>query len=508
MTTVATEAVTEVERKYDARDGSAERALTVLDDLPGTPGRPIDARYRLTAVYYDTDRLALRDAGITLRRREGGADAGWHLKLPAGNDTRLELRSPLTPAEDGVPAEFAALLLASTRRAPLGPVARIDTRRQSRRWTDESGQTIVEVVVDRVTGTDLRAADQPVRWAEAEVELGSGAPELLDLLETRLAGLGLHRSRSANKLARLLGQAPHRPVARLAHPTAGDLVRAYLAAQVAAIVQHDVGVRRAVPDAVHRTRVAVRRLRSTCKVFRAVLDPTRTTPLCDELRWFGGQLGAARDAEVQRARFADTAPDPLDAAQWQLLTDHFDRWQRDAGNEAVGTLDSDRYLRLLDALDALVADPPRTELAARPADRVLPRLVRHAFTAVERDLDAIDGTRRAAELDAAVHRARRAAKRARYAVELISPLRPGKARQCVAATERFQDLIGDYQDSVVARQILLRLTHEAARAGVSPDGYLRLYGRELAVADRIAPALATEWRRVARAARPLFRSHH
>jgi len=496
-----TAVIAEVERKYETRDGIAEFALRVLDRLPGTHGDPVVARYRLGVVYYDTELLALRDAGITLRRGEGDTDASWHLTLPTGPDTRLELRLPLTPAIDGVPAEFATLLLASTRRGPLVPVARIDTQRQSRRLTDASGHTVVEVVVDHVTGTDLRETDRTVYWTEAKVELGNGPLDLLDLLETGLTELGLRRSRSSSKLARLLGQPPRRP-ALPPDPTAGDLVRAYLAAQVTAIVHQDVGVRRDVPDAVHRARVAVRRLRSTFTVFRAVLDAKRTAALGEELRWLGGQLGAARDAEVQRARFAGAT---LDAVQWELLNDHFDHRQRAAKAEAVATLEGDRYRRLLDALDVLVADPPFTGLAARPADRMLPRLVRHAFTDVARDLDDIQ---RAVDRDAAVHRTRRAAKRARYAVELISPLRPRKAQRCVTATAGFQDLIGEYQDSVVARQVLTELTEKAKQAGVSPEGYQRLYDRELAVADRIAPELPHEWRHVEHVAQPLFRPHH
>jgi len=42
----------------------------------------------LDATYYDTEDLRLARAHITLRRRVGGSDAGWHLKLPAGRDRR------------------------------------------------------------------------------------------------------------------------------------------------------------------------------------------------------------------------------------------------------------------------------------------------------------------------------------------------------------------------------------------------------------------------------------
>ena len=52
----------------------------------------------LLAVYYDTADLRLARSRVSLRRREGGADEGWHLKLPtAERETREELRCPLGP---------------------------------------------------------------------------------------------------------------------------------------------------------------------------------------------------------------------------------------------------------------------------------------------------------------------------------------------------------------------------------------------------------------------------
>ena len=49
--------------------------------------------YVMRAVYHDTDSLALFRWGVTLRRREGGSDEGWHMKLPvAGADGSASLR--------------------------------------------------------------------------------------------------------------------------------------------------------------------------------------------------------------------------------------------------------------------------------------------------------------------------------------------------------------------------------------------------------------------------------
>src|SRR5262249_34155458 len=59
-------------------------------------------------------------------------------------------------------------------------------------------------------------------------------------------------------------------------------------------------------SAVHRTRVAVRRLRSTLRVFGPLLalTPAEVADADEELRWFAGLLGVVRDLQLERARFA------------------------------------------------------------------------------------------------------------------------------------------------------------------------------------------------------------
>ena len=77
---------------------------------------------------------------------------------------------------------------------------------------------------------------------------------------------------------------------------------AYLAEQVGGIVGREADVRADAPDAVHKARVATRRLRSALRTFRRLLDRDVTDPLRDEVRWLATALGAPRDAEVMKAR--------------------------------------------------------------------------------------------------------------------------------------------------------------------------------------------------------------
>src|SRR5579871_5603099 len=132
----------ETETKYEA---GPDTQLPRLDGLPGVRGTRGPELELLEAVYFDTADLRLLRAGITLRRRKGGHDAGWHLKLPAGGVSRDELAVPLGRTGRRVPAEFARLVRASTRGAELAPVAEITTRRQTITLLGAGDEPLAEV---------------------------------------------------------------------------------------------------------------------------------------------------------------------------------------------------------------------------------------------------------------------------------------------------------------------------------------------------------------------------
>jgi inorganic triphosphatase YgiF len=203
----------EIERKFDVDDGF------MLPDLAG-PGRVTVAPaevWQLSATYFDTGDLRLAAAHITLRRRTGGTDAGWHIKLPVDADTRRERHFPLGPAAAGgpasVPAPVAAEVADWTQGAPLRPVARLETTRTVRRLGSPDGQVLAEVADDQVTGSRPDPAD-PARWRpsdawrELEVELVGGDRGLLARVAGQLVAAGARPSRSPSKLARVLGTGP------------------------------------------------------------------------------------------------------------------------------------------------------------------------------------------------------------------------------------------------------------------------------------------------------------
>jgi len=204
----------EIERKY------AVEAGFVLPDLSAVPGVAAVTgpdTYHLTAVYLDTPGLGLAAARITLRRRTGGTDAGWHLKLPEKAEARREVHAPLGPGGEPVPGGPTGLVAEWVHGQPLRPIARLQTTRTVHRLTDAAGQVLAEVADDEVTGSlpdqDACATDGPsdpaawrtaTAWREVEVELGSGPAGLLDEAGQLLLDAGARPSPSASKLRQLL----------------------------------------------------------------------------------------------------------------------------------------------------------------------------------------------------------------------------------------------------------------------------------------------------------------
>src|SRR5215218_5781821 len=104
--------------------------LPDLSDITGVATVTKPRVQRLEAVYFDTDDLRLMRAGVTLRRRTGGDDAGWHLKVPTADDTgRTEVHAPLGRSTGQPPQRLRSAATAWTRDASLVPVATVRTRR-------------------------------------------------------------------------------------------------------------------------------------------------------------------------------------------------------------------------------------------------------------------------------------------------------------------------------------------------------------------------------------------
>jgi CHAD domain-containing protein len=498
--------VNETEIKYDAPAGAA---LPRLDDLPHVAGTFGPDEESLEAEYYDTDDLRLIRAGITLRRRRGGHDAGWHLKLPLGGATRREIQLPLGRTGRRVPAELAGLVRVHTRGEPLRPVVRMTTTRKRLTLLDQAGESLAEVAADDVSAQTLGDITSLSSWHEVEVELTGGDQRLLEAADELLRHDGLRPAEWSAKLERALGdQFPKPPgqVPLTSSSSAGQVVLAYLQTHAETLKSLDPMVRRDEPDAVHDMRVATRRLRSTLRSFGGIIRRDSSQRLAAELKWLGSVLGAARDGEVLaehlQAGLRETPVELVIGPVQARVQGHFASVRADARTALLGALDSQRYFSLLTELDQLMTEPPLTPDAAMPAAKVLPPVARRRYRQVSRRMRRARRARAGQPADAALHEARKAAKRARYASEAMSPVIGKKARRFAKQMKEVQSVLGDHQDAVMARPVERELGIRAYLAGENAFSYGLLYGRDVCHGERFQAQARRTWKR---ASRPRYR---
>jgi CHAD domain-containing protein len=522
----------EIERKFEPGPGFR---LPDLSGLPGVVAVAAPRVHELDATYFDTADLRLIANKITLRRRTGGDDAGWHLKRPRAGGDRDELQLPLGRTTRTVPRALRATVEVHLRGAKLGPVVRLATTRTVHHLLGSGGAVLAEVAQDEVTATVPPAAggragdgagdaERVSTWSELEVELVTGGHDLLEAVVQRVLDAGAPVSASASKLSRALGdrlprRRPELP-AGIAPGSAAAVLLAHLGEHVARLKRNDPLVRDDRPDAVHQMRVATRRLRSALATYRPLLDREITDPLRDELKWLGEVLGGARDAEVIRDTLAGQIAEQqrrlpelvLGPVGERIATSLGGRY-RAAHDQVLATLDGVRYFALLDALDRLLADPPLAPSAraasaqagpARPAsiragaDAALLPLVAHTFRRLRRAVEAAeqgstDPRHDGARHDELLHEVRKAAKRARYAGESLVPTHGEAAEKWAARMEAIQECLGEHQDSVVIRAELVALAATAHAAGEDTFTYGRLHALEEARADATESDFDAAW---------------
>jgi CHAD domain-containing protein len=524
----------EIETKLDADADFVLPDLTALPEVSSVESAEIQ---ELEAVYLDSEDLRLIRHGTTFRRRTGGQDAGWHLKLPAAKQGRIEVRRALGKSERAVPPMLLGLVRVQLRGEPVAPVARITTRRTVRRLLGDGGVVLAEVADDQVTAEAMGAELTTSSWREIEVELVDGDPGLLQSATGSLIAAGARPSDSTSKLQRALlhrlppapapeptakqqeakqseakqrdgkqrkagkGKNKKRTKSEPLPPTAGAVVVAYLAEQVQALIAEDPRVRISADDAVHQMRVATRRLRTALATFRPLFAEGVVEPLRAELKWLGGLLGAARDAEVMRARLkAELAAQPSELVLGPVrrrVDLELGQAYREAHKHIITALDGDRYLALIATLEEFVAQPPLSERAATAAAAELRTRVRHACRRVAKATGGLETVRAGADpaaMDHHLHEVRIAAKRARYAAEAVRPVIGKPAKAVATAMEEVQETLGNHQDAVVERQWLRDLSVRAFLAGENGFTFGRLHGLTDARAEHDEERFTEVWK--------------
>ena len=272
-----------------------------------------------------------------------------------------------------------------------------------------------------------------------------------------------------------------------------DVLNDRLAALVADVRRTDAMVAAGEPEGVHDLRVALRRTRSLLRSFRPLLVEEcreESERLREEAGWAGGVLGPVRDAEVMHERLGQVLGDqPVELVLGGVAARLADRAREDAnaGRQRIAGLRADpRHGRLLDELDAFAARRPFAdgeEAAVRKRLRNEWRRLRRRAAAAE---EHATGDQAA---EAALHETRKAAKRARYAVEAALPLLGEKAARTAAVAEAVQDALGAHRDTLLTRSMLRELGVQAHLSG--ENGFT--FGRLHALEERRAAELVREY---------------
>jgi CHAD domain-containing protein len=441
----------EVERKFEVFESTVSPSFDGLSSVARVDRQPAQ---QLDAVYFDTPAHDLAARRVTLRRRTGGTDAGWHLKLPAGPDARTEVRVPLGGDHDAVPDDLLDVVLAIVRDRPVGPVARISTTRTVDLLFGADGSPMAEFCDDNVVARAEGDEELPRRWREWELELAEGVDRgMLDRLANRLLDAGGVPAGHGSKLARVLdGEETDEADAV---PPPADPVHRAVAEQVEELLVWDRAVRADVYDSVHQMRVITRKIRSLLQASEGAFGISDDAWVLDELRQLAAVLGVARDAEVLAERYEkalDELPDELVRGPVrERLVDGANKQYKSGLRRSLIAMRSQRYFRLLDALEGLVAvEPPSTQPGGEPVELTIDSAYRRVRKAAKRVNQAAEEDR-----DEALHRIRKGAKRLRYTAAATGQ---GKVS---ARAKTIQTLLGDHQDSVVSRT---HLSHQAAAA--------------------------------------------
>ena len=282
--------------------------------------------------------------------------------------------------------------------------------------------------------------------------------------------------------------------------SAGDVVVAYLRIQAHQLRSTEPKVRAGEFDSVHQMRVATRRLRAALRSFGQVTSDSEH--LDGELRWLGKVLGPARDGEVLaghlRESLRPTPPELLIGPVQARVQGHYAPQRAAAHAALLEAIDSPRYTRLLAELDRVAAGPPRGPAARAPARDVLPPAVRHAYRQAKRRMRIARRTPEGPARDAALHRARKAARRARYAAEAATPAVGQPARTFSGQMKRVQSVLGDHHDAVLAAQAARDLGIGAHLAGENAFTYGLLHELERHRAGQREADARRVWKRAAR----------
>jgi CHAD domain-containing protein len=272
-------------------------------------------------------------------------------------------------------------------------------------------------------------------------------------------------------------------------------VRTMLQRQYEQILRFDPGTRLGDdPEDLHQLRVAVRRLRSLLRAAGPLVANGWPQSIRAELAWLGGALGPVRDLDVLLERLrADANALEVDREAAGPVFAAFEEERRQALDALLDALVDRRYLELLSELES----DARSRVSA--GEDQLVAIAAREFRRLRRTMKSVTPE----SPDEQLHGARIRGKRARYAAELAEGVVGKPASRFLGRAKRFQDVLGDHQDAVIAEQ---RLRGLAGRE-LPPEALLaagRLLELQRAHREAGRASLPKAWRKLERAGKKAF----
>ena len=256
-----------------------------------------------------------------------------------------------------------------------------------------------------------------------------------------------------------------------------------------------------LPQEIHQSRIALRRLRVALGVFRDFM-PAEVEHFRVEFRWLAQALGEQRDLDVYEETLASAIGS--DAPLPPILKRDIARARRGASTRLVALLGSKRFSELLVAFAAFAG-----------AD--LPPAVQRRWQSL-RIRDAIEGDLRRSvkrvvkcgrRIDAAsppedLHELRIRAKRLRYETEFYAAFSTDLG-ELTRGAKQIQDLLGSHRDAIAAAERLTALSgtrKRDAKAVATITPLIRRQNERAAELRRRFPRAWRKFEKIAAATKP------
>jgi inorganic triphosphatase YgiF len=434
----------------------------------------------LQTTYYDTPKAKLRKRHTALRVRKSDDEFLQSIKQEClGSFVRGEWEQaidgpqPRPNAARGTPIEH--FMARRRQREKLVPLFQVEVERRSCDLV--TADSLIEASLDQ-GHVEADGHRSPIR--ELELELKRGNPS--DLFETardivRNAPLRLSFISKGERGYRLRDQSLGQPIpsSRVRFRRRATAKEALQAS--ARTCLHDltsnVGTIEAehATEGVHKTRIAVRRLRAAMSLFKKIAKDDESNRLRGEMKWLSDLLGEARDLDVLQTESA--LPQAREVSGGRPLAQIVAEKRDAAHKKLLGAVRSQRFYIFLVDLVRWIEDGAWLKAASRQGDG---SVAHFATVAIARRRKRL--LKKADHLmnlpPDARHKVRIAGKKLRYMTEFLQPLAKSKEqkrarRRFLKQLERMQTSLGTLRDAE-ARGDFFRAIAEVRPASTLPDG--------------------------------------